>query len=290
MFQKKNPIYFLLLVMLFSCSSKKVEVVEPADADKDIATLNSNFLKDSSKNFKPAAGAPSVWQSFELFFKSCVASSSFPEKSLFSKYRLLYLGPSNPSYLGTVFSKDGVQPKTELTRWLSQEELNKFIVKGVQVPSCDIESIKETFISIALGNLTDPTLKFVLENKDSIRNSVGSWSIDYILTSDFIKYLNDSSSNDNVRYYRDVMTSGNNVVAFKVVKVKGFKADITSKRDITIDVDLNIPIMSIKTNLGNDSVVCSLKLKKTNNRTVSISSDGDFNAFALVMKGRKIGF
>jgi hypothetical protein len=290
--KKRFLISILLIIMIASCNNKKVGVIEPADSDNEIAELNTNYLKNTS-DFSPVAGAPSLWQSFEVFFKSCVKSSGIPGNSLFSKYRLLYLGPNNPSYLGAVYSKTGVEPKTELTKWLSNDQLKSFVVKGVNVPNCDVNAFKETFLSVALGNLPftkkeDSTLKFVLENKDSIINSVGNWTVDYILTSDFIKFLNENSSNDNIKYYKDVMTEGKNVVAFKVVKVSGFSADITSKKDISVGLDLEIPIMKLQTVAGADSTLCSLKFLKVDNRTVHVASDGEFYAFALVMKGKKI--
>lgn len=290
---KKIAICTLFIFLVTGCKQKlKVEVIEPVESDNEIAELNSEFLKSTS-TFTPVSGAPSVWQSFETIFKTCVKSSGIPGNSLFSKYRLLYLGPNNPSYLGAVYSRNGVEPKTELTKWLSPEELNKFIRKGVNVPGCDANKISETFISVAVGGLpftsSDTALKFILQNKDTMINSVGSWTVDYILTEDFIKFLNENSSNEDIRYYKEVMIDGKNVVAFKVVKITGFNADIISKRDITFAVDqLNMPVMQEKTTTGADSVLCSLRFNKINNRTIHVATDGEFYAFALVMKGKKL--
>jgi len=283
----------ILSLLLLSCKNK-VEVVEPVDSDSLIASINNTNINGPIQNFQEEAGAPSLWQAFEAFFKACVKSSGTPDNSLFSKYRLLYLGPTNPSYLGAVYSHNGVEPKTELTDWISNDELDKFIIKGVDVPNCDVSQMKDLFISLALGKLpfsnqdSANTLKFILENKDTIINSVGMWTIDKIKTANFVKFLNDSSSNSGVKFYNDVMTTGNNVVAFQVVKVTGFAADISTTKDIEVGVNLDIPIMVTKTSSGSDSVLCSFKLNKTNNRTVHVASSGAFYAFALVMKGKKV--
>jgi|GEM_PF-3687025 len=286
-------LFSVLVLSRCNCNKEKVEVVEPSDADSTIARLNNEVLADTTGQFVQVAGAPTVWQAFETFFKTCVKNSSIKDYSLFSKYRLLYLGPTNSKYLGTVYSGNGVETKTELTRWLTSNQLDQFIAKGNPVPGCDVSTIKEQFISIALGNIpfvgTDTTLKFVLSRRDSIVNSVGNWTIDEIKTSDFVKYLNENISQADVKYYRDVMVKKNNVVAFKVVKISGFEADLKFNRGIGIEVDLNIPIAKTKLTTGSDSTLCAFRFTKTNNTTVHLKTEGEFYAFALVMKGKNVG-
>ena len=179
-----------------------------------------------------------------------------------------------------------------MTQWVSADEMSKFISKGIPVPSCDISQVKEQFISIALGripfNNSDSTLKFVLSNRDTIVNSVGSWTIDEINTSNFIRYINENASKPDIKFYKDVLTKKNNVVAFKVVKVSGFQADLKYRNDLNIGVNLNIPITATKAISGADSILCNLRFTRTDNKTVHMESNGEFYAFALVMKGKKV--
>jgi hypothetical protein len=295
MFNRKTiTIVTLFTFILIGCKSceKKVEVVEAIDSDNQVASLNNTFLSDPVGPYNQVAGVPSLWESFESFFKNCVKNSNFPEKSLFGKYRLLYLGPSNPRYLGTVYSHNGVVPKTELTKWLTPDQLNQFISPGNEVPGCDITEIKDKFLSLVLGKVpvvgTDTTLKFVLENKDTIVNSVGSWAIDGINTAEFIKFLDENSSDKNIAFYRNVMTDKNNVVAFQVVKVTGFGADIHLAKDLKVSMDLNIPVLKAKNASGKDSTFCAFNFHKTSDRVIHVESSGQFYAFALVMKGKKV--
>ena len=283
----------LLVIFFLSGCRSKVKFVEPdpIEADSAIGVLNNEFIQSQPQNFNVPAGAPTLWQSFEAFFKSCVKSSGFQEKGLFSKYRLLYLGPTNPRYLGAVYSKDGVIPRTELTKWVTPDQLKTFVAKGVDVPGCDVNIIKDQFISLALGKLpfttTDSALKFTFSNQDTIINTFGTWTIDGINTTEFLNFLNDNQSDKNIAHYREAMLDKRNVVSFQVVKLTGFSADIKTKKSLDIGLDLSIPVLSAQSSSGKDSIICAFHFKKTNNTTVHVESSGQFYAFALVMKGKE---
>lgn len=295
MFKKRLlfVIFITLFLIEYSCKrSINVEFVEPVNADSIIVAYNNVALEETTFGFQNNAGAPSLWQSFEIFFKECVKSSNFPGRSLFSKYRLIYLGPTNPRYLGTIYSSDKVLAKTELTKWITREQMDSFVAKGIPVPSCDISEMKDKFLELSLGNIpfsnSDSTLKIAWDNHDSIINSVGSWTIDGINTAEFQKFLNENTENKDLNWYKDLLIQKKNIVSFQIVKVTGFSADIISHKDLNLQAEASIPIMKAKAQNGSDSTLFAFKYHTTNNKTVHVESTGEFYVFALAMKGKKM--
>jgi hypothetical protein len=294
---RKSILSCIALIIIFcSCNNSdedvQVEFVEPVDADSAIIAYNNVVLKDTTFGFQTNSGAPTLWQSFEVFFKQCVKNSNFPDKSLFGKYQLLYLGPTNPRYLGTIYSHDGVVSKTELTKWIPSGDMESFIAKGISVPSCDIAQMRDKFLQISIGSIpfsgSDSTLRIAWQNQDTITNSIGSWTIDGMNTEEFLKYLNETSTNKNLNWYKKILVEKNNIVSFQVVKVTGFSADITSSKQLTLQAETNIPLMKTKTSTGADSTLFSFKYRTINNKTVHVESTGEFYVFALAMKGKKV--
>jgi hypothetical protein len=283
-------IVFVLLICVLGCVScaNKIKFEEPDDAT--IRDANESAFK-KSQPASEVAGASTLWASFGEFFRTCAKSSGFPGKTIFSKYKFLYLGPTNARYLGSIYSHDGVVPKAELD-WINAQDMKKFISLGVPVASCDIDGVKETFLKIALSGAVfsqspnDTAAAFVLNNVDSIKNAVGSWTIDAINTDQFKSFL-DTTENPRAKNYKESLTNPKNIFSFEVVKISGFSADLKLTHNLEADGNFEIPILRSENAVDSSKVLSTLKFQKKSNLLVHAESTGTFYVFALAMKAKK---
>lgn len=301
------PVIIAILTVFSSCNNNSK--TKPS-ADKDtsgteyyveenaalVSQLNRTFSHPVGENpITTNPGVSGTWAAFEVLFKACIENSSLRDKGLFSKYRLLYLGPSNSKYLGTIYSADGVVDRTELRTWLPEDRMKTFITKGFDVPNCDVSSVKDMaldfFIDWKKLDKQDTALRDVISKHTNIQVQSLTWTIDEIRTAELNKYLRENKKNNpDLAFYDGLLNNKNNITAIKIVKIKGIKIEIESSRkfNAALQAKLNVanPIKLKADPAATDSLAFGLKFSSSKQSNIVIESDGEFFAFALATKAK----
>jgi len=200
--RKAYLICIVPVILLFSsCNHEKVKLDDPTQ--DELSEINDTIVNMAATNtgvnlLQGSAAKGDTWESWENAFFSCFKDETF-------KKSVVYLGPSNLKYLGTIISKDKSETKRELTAIIPPQDLSQFITKGTPVKTCDLTKVKNLsinfFISAAFQQMTD-SLGLALTKYDSIKITGGEWQIDEIRTDDFIDYINSHLNDKKIESYK----------------------------------------------------------------------------------------
>lgn len=260
-------------------------------SEEDLDEVNEIVLtKDTSSPLLPTTGARGeTWQSWEEIFNSCFKNETFRKNKV-------YLGPSNPKYLGTILSKDKNSTKRELTSIVPLSEFSKFSNVGQPVGNCDLSTVKDFSLDVLLGasvsNMSD-SLKMVLRNFDSTKITGGKWQIDELRIDDFLDYINESKDPKIINYKKSLLEKKNLLIT-KVIKVSGFKAEIYSSKEIkgsvaaSLSQEVPLPVITPDSTNNNNNFSVKLGLNRSKKNTVTISSEGQFYIFGMAQRGAKL--
>ncbi|OMP80046.1 hypothetical protein BW716_06015 [[Flexibacter] sp. ATCC 35208] len=254
--------------------------------------INDSILSlaaDTSINLiQGTAATGDTWESWENALFACFKDKTFRKK-------IVYLGPSNLKYLGTILSKDKTLTRRELTYIVPPTELSKFITVGTPVDNCDLTKIKDMslnfFLSAAINQMSD-SLGTAITKYDSVKVTGGKWQIDEIRTDDLIDYLNENATNPKIAGYKKSLLDKNNVVITKVVKITGFSAEVYTNKALSTAVKAELDpskVLNIANpDSANNQLSFKLNLSSNSKSVVKVSSTGQFYIFGSVLKGTKL--
>ncbi|WP_143708737.1 hypothetical protein [[Flexibacter] sp. ATCC 35208] len=283
---------FISIICYCSCQPKPEKIVLVDPEETVLQEINDSILSlaaDTSINLiQGTAATGDTWESWENALFACFKDKTFRKK-------IVYLGPSNLKYLGTILSKDKTLTRRELTYIVPPTELSKFITVGTPVDNCDLTKIKDMslnfFLSAAINQMSD-SLGTAITKYDSVKVTGGKWQIDEIRTDDLIDYLNENATNPKIAGYKKSLLDKNNVVITKVVKITGFSAEVYTNKALSTAVKAELDpskVLNIANpDSANNQLSFKLNLSSNSKSVVKVSSTGQFYIFGSVLKGTKL--
>lgn len=247
---------------------------------------------DSTGHVAKGFAVPSVNQGqfWNEAFKICFADNLTARNDIFTK-RLIYLGPSNNKYLGTILDSKGRTRRT-LTSIIPISEFTKFTDIGTLVNDCDLTHIRKLSLSVimsgAVVSTIDANLNAAIESADSVVVTGGSWQKDDFRIDDFLDYINNDSNSSELKKYRTSLLTQRNKVITLIYKVNGFKAKAYLSHDIGVDLAAKLK-NTISVKVPNiETLSASIKFSSSTKNQVDVSSTNSFYVFANVWVGNAL--
>lgn len=276
-------VILFFLLFLTSCEPKLESL-----SDKEVDDWNEAILssRDSSLFFIESTGARGdLWNAWDEAFFSCFQNQTFKKRDR------IYLGPSNPRYLGTILSKNLSSTKTELQYIIPPQDYIKFATLGVPVTTCDLKKVKNISLDIlleaAFAKMED-SLRITVSRYKNITLTGGEWQHDYLRTTEFINYLT-RATDDDVKLYRESLASKKNVVLTDVIKINGFSAEIevvdTLKGGLKVALEGGVKV-PVNTATGTGSI--DFGISKTSSKIVKVSSSNEFYIYGKAQKSKNL--
>ncbi|WP_415325101.1 hypothetical protein [Chryseobacterium sp. MMS23-Vi53] len=259
---------------------------------EDVDAINQEIISPDTvrTGIITTAAKGSLWTAFTKTFKDCWQDETF-------KKNIIYLGPSNSKYLGTIVSKDKQITWKSLEKVLNgnYNEINKFCQQGNGAPNnCNKDELINNYFDILLdGNYSniDANLKLALEDRRQIKMITGKWRVDEIILGDFNSYM-DKSTDPAVIDYKRYLTNKNNYIITKILVIENFSAEVESNRkmDAGLTAKLDTGINTEIKNQGNDSSDTQLNInfKHTADNKIAVSATGKSYVIGMLQKVKNI--
>ena len=272
----------LLISLLLSNCSKKADM---KFTDVDLAQIDTTAVEDTSAlAAKNVSGyAAKYWGKV---MKHCMQSL------LLKKKEADYLGPSNSLGLGTVTDENlDVTYRVVDENIFTKEELSKIIRLG-KPTSCqyeissnvDVEAMMNAKISVKSDDDLSLGLGTAIKNRKKVSFNVESWQKDELIAGDLMDALKDETNPQKKAFKEDLLKEGR-IIMTRLIRVKGFSADIELGNDISADLQAKLSSGAIA-NLG--SADATVKVSVINSKTIRLKSTDDFFIFGKFVKAEKL--
>lgn len=287
-------------MLLLSCesnnsdSNKTTTDSVTSDSTLVIDTLSSNELGEinnialnnidtTDSRFETTAAKGDLWLGFINAFRSCWQDETF-------KSNIVYLGPSNAKYLGTVLSKD------KATTWATLEsvgidsnDLKKFINVGVDAPqNCSSDKFLKNYFKVLLagnyGNTIDGNLSVAIQNANEFRMLTGKWRVDDINFLIFNNFL-DTCKKESVILYKKNLER-NKLLLTKVLVLTDFSAEVQPSR--SLDASLGVKLDSTINATTSLNAGVDLSFKRVSGGKILVNGKGTSYVIGMLQKVKKI--
>ncbi|MFS4456346.1 hypothetical protein [Maribacter sp. 2304DJ31-5] len=264
----------LLSVSLLICSCKKEEYTFEFE---EIESNEADWVAQDTINTKFFRGQ--TWKQWRGTFKDCMQSKWIKKP--------FYFGPSNTVGLGSISSKNYKNLIWTFDRVFSEEEKKKIIQLGTSA-SCEIkrkiELDLETTLEGELKEQGSANINFALDNAKSTTTSIDGFQVDNLIEGELRIALRNSEDERKKEYLKD-LTTGNNVLLNRVVRVSGFTSEIELNNEMSADLEAELA-NNPELELGDAGV--KVKFSKKNETTIIVKSLGNFVVFGKFVKGKKV--
>lgn len=275
------PSVVLISLLLSNCSQK----ADMKFTDVDLAQIDTTAVEDTSAlAAKNVSGyAAKYWGKV---MKHCMQSL------LLKKKEADYLGPSNSLGLGTVTDENlDVTYRVVDENIFTKEELSKIIRLG-KPTSCqyeissnvDVEAMMNAKISVKSDDDLSLGLGTAIKNRKKVSFNVESWQKDELIAGDLMDALKDETNPQKKAFKEDLLKEGR-IIMTRLIRVKGFSADIELGNDISADLQAKLSSGAIA-NLG--SADATVKVSVINSKTIRLKSTDDFFIFGKFVKAEKL--
>ncbi|MDJ1470346.1 hypothetical protein [Xanthocytophaga flava] len=203
-----------------------------------------------------------------------------------------YLGPSNTLGLGTITDENlDITYRLVDGNTFSDAELNKIIKLGASTlcqfeisSDIDIEAIMNTKLSIKSDDDLSLGLGTAIKNRRKVNFNVESWQKDELIAGELRDALADESNPKKKAFKEDLLKEGR-IIMTRLIRVKGFSADIELKNDIPAELKAKLS-SEVIANLGNADA--TVKVSVVNNKTIRLKSTDDFFIYGKFVKAEKL--
>ncbi|NCT75472.1 MAG: hypothetical protein GXC78_13115 [Chitinophagaceae bacterium] len=294
-----RDLLIIVLITVTACNNKKddkIKIALSAASEEESGQVQDSLLIEmdstmtSTKSLFPINGAAGDQELFwKQAFKACFDDGATANNTIFSK-RLIYMGPSNNKYLGTIIDKKGRTRRT-LTSIIPMSEIQKFSNIGEVVNNCDLTRVKKVTVDFVIGggflSSADANLAAAFNNADSTIITGGSWRKDDFNIDAFLDFVNESTD-PNVKKYKETLLENGNKVVTLVYKVDGFSAKSFLNKDVGVELEAKLKnTIEIKMP-GVDSAKSTIKFSSATKKEINISSSNSFYVFANIWVGKKL--
>lgn len=276
------PMAIAFCVVLLGCPDSKKADLQFTDVnlpEVDTTVRDTNSL--AAKNVRGYAAR--YWGKV---FKHCMQSL------LLKKKDADYLGPSNTLGLGTITDENlDVTYRLVDANTFSDAELKKIILPGGPT-SCqyeissniDVEAMMNAKVSVRNDDDLSLGLGTAIKNRKNVNFNVTSWQKDELITGQLMDALNSSPTAAKKAFKEDLLKP-ERIIMTRLIRIKGFSADIELKNDISADLKAKLN-SGVIANLGNADA--AVKVSIVNSKTIRLKSSDDFFVYGKFVKANRL--
>jgi hypothetical protein len=286
-----------VLVLLFSCTDKNKEerahdplkITLVNTNEQDLAAINQQLIKTDTaqSGLQTTAAKANLWTAFMRAFNNCFQDETF-------KKNVIYLGPSNSKYVGSILSRDkSITWKTLESAFGSnyQSAVKKIVNEGNPAPDqCQNSELLSNYVNVLMdgtpSEAVNGQLKLAIEDRRNIKMLTGRWRVDELVLGDFISYL-DTAKSKSVADYKKYLVNNKNYLLTKVLIIENFSAEIESNRqlDAGLQAQLATGITTvIKSRADSADAKLNLTFSRGAQGSIKVTGTGKSLAIGMLQK------
>lgn len=300
---KKSNLIFLacfFCIAFFACNSEKKSDDQSkvvADSTKyefaemreeTLDSVNMLLRTNPDQNGIATTAAGTTWNAFMKVFKNCYQDATF-------KRNVVYLGPTNVKYLGTILSKDKQITWKSLEQVLEgrKGDFDKIISKSDKpADNCDNDLLINGYLNVLLEGAiknVEGDLKATIQNRKSVKMLSGKWRIDELVMGNFQTFL-DTSTYAGIGDYKKYLP--NNYIITKILVIGNFSLEVETDKKIEVGLAAKLKD-GITLDAGSDSTdstknQAKVELSLGSTGKLNMKSSGESYVIGMLMAVKKI--